>query len=168
MRHGRLGGTTVVAAGRHRITRRGIRHGEPVRVTLRAVTADGRRSRPVTRRLRWPRRAGRAAVRAARPRRAIRASRARADAVAGAKSAAAAGLGVGVIPGLAVAHPVAGVAVRPLGPGAPGAADRGRAPAGRLPRPAVASMLACLRAAAAELGHVPESTGAAASAISSS
>lgn len=52
VRHGRLGGTTVVAAGRHRITRRGIRHGEPVRVTLRAVTADGRRSRPVTRRLR--------------------------------------------------------------------------------------------------------------------
>ena len=52
VRHGRLGGTAVVAPGRHAITRRGLRRGEAVRVTLRSVSADGRRSRPVTRRLR--------------------------------------------------------------------------------------------------------------------
>lgn len=60
------------------------------------------------------------------------------------------------------------MAVRPLGPGAPVRRIAAALPQDGYRGPAVASMLACLRAAAAKLGHVPESTGAAASAISSS
>ena len=47
-RDGLVGGTAVVGRGWHAITRRGLRRGEAVRVTLRSVSADGRRSRPVT------------------------------------------------------------------------------------------------------------------------
>jgi hypothetical protein len=52
IRHGRLGGTTVAAPGRHRIVVRGSRRRQRVVVTVRALAADGRRSARVVKRLR--------------------------------------------------------------------------------------------------------------------
>jgi DNA-binding transcriptional LysR family regulator len=60
----------------------------------------------------------------------------------------AAGLGVSVIPGLAVRHPLPGVAVRPLAAGAPIRQIAAARPRDAYQGPAVASMLDSLQAAA--------------------
>jgi hypothetical protein len=52
IRHGRLGGTTVAAPGRHRIVVPGIRRRQHVVVAVQALAADGRRSPRVVKRLR--------------------------------------------------------------------------------------------------------------------
>jgi DNA-binding transcriptional LysR family regulator len=65
----------------------------------------------------------------------------------------AAGLGVGVIPGLAVAHPLPGVVVRTLRSGAPVRRISAARPPGGYRGPAVTSMLDSLRAAAADLAR---------------
>jgi DNA-binding transcriptional LysR family regulator len=61
----------------------------------------------------------------------------------------AAGLGVAVVPGLAVAHPLPGLAVRTLASGAPGREISAARPRDGYHGAAVSSMLDCLRAAAA-------------------
>jgi DNA-binding transcriptional LysR family regulator len=61
----------------------------------------------------------------------------------------AAGLGVAVIPGLAVAHPRPGVEVRPLGADAPVRRIAAARPHDGYRGPAVTAMLECLRSAAA-------------------
>jgi molybdate transport repressor ModE-like protein len=58
-----------------------------------------------------------------------------------------AGLGVSVVPGLAVAHPLPGVAVRDLGADAPLRRISAARPRDGYRGPAVGAMLACLRAA---------------------
>ncbi len=63
----------------------------------------------------------------------------------------AAGLGVSVIPGLAVAHPLPGVEVRDLGPQAPVRRISAARPRDGYDGPALASMVRALRAAAAAL-----------------
>jgi DNA-binding transcriptional LysR family regulator len=63
----------------------------------------------------------------------------------------AAGLGVAVIPGLAVVHPRPGIEVRALAPGAPTRRILAARPHGGYQPPAVAEMHACLRAAARDL-----------------
>jgi DNA-binding transcriptional LysR family regulator len=63
----------------------------------------------------------------------------------------AAGLGVALIPGLAVAYPLPGVEVRKLRSGAPARQISAARPRGGYRGPAVSSMLASLRAAAEEL-----------------
>ena len=60
----------------------------------------------------------------------------------------AAGLGVSVIPGLAVRHPLPGVAVRPLAAGAPIRHISAARPRDAYQGPAVASMLDSLQATA--------------------
>jgi DNA-binding transcriptional LysR family regulator len=64
----------------------------------------------------------------------------------------AAGLGVAVIPGLAVAHPLPGLVVRPLRSGAPVRAISAARPRDGYRGPAVTSMLECLLATAGSFG----------------
>jgi DNA-binding transcriptional LysR family regulator len=68
----------------------------------------------------------------------------------------AAGLGVSVIPGLAVAHPLPGVAVRTLGPGAPVRHIFAARPRDAYRGPAVPVMLESLRVAAQALAVTAE------------
>lgn len=63
----------------------------------------------------------------------------------------AAGLGVSVIPGLAVAHPLPGLAVRTLGSGAPVRHISAARPRDAYHGPAVTAMLDSLRGAAKAL-----------------